>query len=521
MWLEIAIASFISALLTSGIFLILDRLRIIKAKERAEAIINSAVEEKENLINLAYKEAEELKNKFLSSAKEEINSYRNDVEKDLRNIRRDLQMLEKRLSSKEELLERKEVYLQRREKEISIKEKEIKDLESQVLSLKEKINQDLQRIASMTEEEARNLLLESIKKEVEISSLEVVSKIENEYKQIANEKARKILIDAIQRIALDVVNDNVVSTVNLPNDDMKGRIIGREGRNIRAFEMITGVDVIIDDTPNVVVLSSFDPLRREIAARTLNKLLEDGRIHPTTIEEVFERVTKDFENELYKIGEETYLKLGIQPMSNDEYRYVGKMKFKHSYSQNVLHHSIEVAIIAERIAEELGLDSLTINNAKKSGLLHDIGKVYENAEGGHAIVGANLAKSWGYSDRIVNAIASHHGEVEPLYIEASILAVADAISAARPGARKENIENYIKRLENLERIATSMPNVEKAYAIQAGRELRVFVDSEKVSDEEAKLMAKNIAKRIYEEISFPGQIKVTLIRETRIVETVR
>ncbi|MCX8028830.1 MAG: ribonuclease Y [Brevinematales bacterium] len=521
MWYEMILVALLSAALTSGIFLTLDRLRIIRAKEKAESILSNAIEEKENLIKLAYKEAEELKNKFLASAKEEINTYRNDVEKDLKNIRKDLQMFERRLASKEEILERKEVYLQRKEKEISIKEKEIRDLENELLSIKESIKRDLEKIASMTQEEARNLLLDNIRRDVEISSMELVKKIEEEHKQIALEKARKIIIDSIQKVALDVVNETVVSTVQLPSDDMKGRIIGREGRNIRAFEMITGVDVIIDDTPNVIALSSFDPIRREIARRTMVKLVDDGRIHPTMIEEVFDRVSKEFEEEIYKIGEQTYIELGIQPMSNEEYKYIGKMKFKHSYSQNILSHSVEVALIAARLAEEMGLDSFSVSTVKKAGLLHDIGKVCNGMEGSHSAVGASLAKSWGYSDKVVNAIASHHGEVEPLYIESSIVTVADAISAARPGARKESIENYIKRLENLERIAISFPNVEKAYAIQAGRELRVFVDSQKVSDEEAKLMAKEIAKKIYEEISFPGQIKVTLIRETRIVETVR
>lgn len=519
MTVENLVVAIVTAALTSIVFIVLDKVGIRKARKESEKIIREATEERKNLIDLAYKEADEVKNKLISSAKEEINAYRNDVERDLRNIRRDLQMMERRLSSKEEVLDRKEVYLQRREKELSIKEKELKDLEEEIRALRERVNQTLQEIARMSIDEAKQLLIENIKKDVEISSLNLVQKIENEYKQTALEKARKIIVDAIQRIALDVVDGTVVSSVQLPNDDMKGRIIGREGRNIRAFEMITGVDIIIDDTPNVVVLSSFDPVRREVAKRTLIKLVEDGRIHPTMIEDVFDKVSKEFEEELYKIGEETYMELGIQPMSTEEYKYVGRMKFKYSYSQNILYHSKEVAIIAGRIAEEIGgIDSVVV---KKAGLLHDVGKVCNDLEGGHAIVGANLVKSWGYSDRIVNAIASHHGETEPLFIESTIIAVADAISAARPGARKENIENYIKRLENLEKIALSFPNIQKAYAIQAGRELRVFVDSEKVSDEEAKLLAREIAKKIDEEVSFPGQIKVTLIRETRVVETVR
>lgn len=515
---ELVIVALASALLTSGLFIALDKLKVIRSRERAEAILKNAVEEKENLINLAYKEAEDLKTKFLASAKEEINRYREEVERDLRNIRKDLQLLERRLASKEELLERRESYIQRKEKEISIKERELKELEGELQTLRNRMKEDLEKIASLSEEEARNLLIENIRKEVETSSLDLVHKIENEYRQIALEKARKILIDSIQRVAVDVVNESVVTSVSLPNDEMKGRIIGREGRNIRAFETITGVDIIIDDTPNVVVLSSFDPVRREIARRTLIKLVDDGRIHPTMIEEIFARVCEEFESELYKIGEEVYMQLGIQPMSNEEYKYVGKMKFKYSYSQNVLSHSMEVALIATRIAEEMGMDPLVV---KRAGLLHDVGKVCNDIEGGHAIVGANLAKSWGYSDRVVNAIASHHNEVEPMFVESALIATADAISAARPGARKENIENYIKRLENLEKIALSFPSVEKAYAIQAGRELRVFVDSDRVSDEEAKLIAREIAKKISEEISFPGQIKVTLIRETRIVETVR
>ncbi|MGB9621787.1 MAG: Rnase Y domain-containing protein, partial [Brevinematia bacterium] len=330
MSIENLIVAVVSAALTLITIFVLDKAKIRGARIKAEEILKEASEEKQKLIEIAYKEADEVRNKLINSAKEEINAYRNEVERDLRNIRRDLQVMERRLASKEEMLDRKESYLQRRERELSIKEKELKDLEEEINGLKNKINQDLQEIAGMTAEEARNLLIENIKKEVEISSLDLVQKIENEYKQIALEKAKKIVVDAIQRIALDVVDGTVVSSVQLPNDDMKGRIIGREGRNIRAFEMITGVDIIIDDTPNVVVLSSFDPLRRELARRTLVRLIEDGRIHPTMIEEVFDKVNKEFENEIYKIGEETYMELGIQPMSTEEYKYVGKMKFKYS-----------------------------------------------------------------------------------------------------------------------------------------------------------------------------------------------
>jgi len=510
------------SVLTYVAILVVGFLSFQKMRLKAKKIVDEAEEESKRVLELAKREAEELKSKAILESKEEANRYREEIEKDLRNIRRDLQAFERKLLSREENIERKESYLQRKERELAIKERELNDLQRKLEEEKERLMQELEKIAGMTKEDARNLLVESIKKETEISALNLVKKIEEEYNQKAVEKARKIIVDAIQRIALDVVNETVISSVQLPNDAMKGRIIGREGRNIRAFETITGVDLIIDDTPGVVVLSSFDPIRRELAKRALIKLVDDGRIHPATIEEVYEKVRNEFEEEIYKVGEETYNDLGLQPMSNEEYKYVGRLKFKVSYSQNVLSHSIETAIIAARIAEELGLDYNTVLNVKKAGLLHDVGKVaLDVSEGGHALVGANLAKKWGYPDRIVNAIAAHHGEVEPMFIDASLVMIADAISAARPGARKENLENYIKRLENLEKIALSFENVEKAYAIQAGRELRVFVDSVKVSDEEAKIIAREIAKKIDEEINFPGQIKVTLIRETRIVETVR
>ncbi len=515
---NILLTLFASFFVFTIVVFILQKYQILSAEKKAKEIIDLANQERDKIISSALSEAEDIKNKFLSSAKSEVDNYKNEIEKEIRNIRRDLQYLERKLESKEENLSRKEAYLQKREKELSIRENSLREKENELVSIKENLQKELERISGLSVDEARNILIEGIKKETEIASISLVQKIEEEYQKLATEKARKIIIDSVQKLSIDVINEISVSTVVLPNDEMKGRIIGREGRNIRAFEMITGVDVVIDDTPNVVVLSSFNPIRREIARRTLEKLIEDGRIHPTRIEEIYQKVKDEFEDEAYKIGEATYIQLGLQPMSTEEYKIVGKMKFKISYGQNLLQHSIEVAMIAGSIASELGLDP---SNVKKAGLLHDIGKINTDIEGSHAIVGANIARKFGYSDRIVNAIESHHYEVEPLFIDSSILIAADAISAVRPGARKESIESYIKRLENLEKIAYSFENVEKAYAIQAGRELRVFVSSEKVSDDESRTLARNIAKKISEEINFPGQIKVTLIRETRIVETVR
>jgi len=520
--ITVVVMLFLLAVLAYVVVLLVGIASIHKAKLESKKILEDALEEKKRIIDLARKEGEEIRSRAIVESKEEANKYREEIEKDLRNIRRDLQLLERKLLSREENVERKESYLQRKERELTIKEREINELQKRLDEDRNKLSQKLEEVARMSEEEAKNLLIENMRKEAEIASLNLTKKIEEEYNQKAIEKARRVIVDAIQRIALDVVNETAISSVQLPNDAMKGRIIGREGRNIRAFETITGVDLIIDDTPGVVILSSFDPVRREIARRALMRLVDDGRIHPTTIEEIYEKVKNEFDEEVYGIGEETYNELGLQPMSSEEYKYVGRMKFKVSYSQNVLSHSIETAMIASRIAEELGMDSGTIINVKKAGLLHDVGKVsLDVSEGGHAIVGAKLAEKWGYSDRIVNAISAHHGEVEPMFVESSLIMIADAISAARPGARKEDMENYIRRLENLEKIALSFSNIEKAYAIQAGRELRVFVDSMKVSDEEAKIIAKEIAKKIDEEVNFPGQIKVTLIRETRIVETVR
>jgi len=520
--ITVVVMLFLLAVLAYVVVLLVGIASIHKAKLESKKILEDALEEKKRIIDLARKEGEEIRSRAIVESKEEANKYREEIEKDLRNIRRDLQLLERKLLSREENVERKESYLQRKERELTIKEREINELQKRLDEDRNRLSQELEEVARMSEEEAKNLLIENMRKEAEIASLNLTKKIEEEYNQKAIEKARRVIVDTIQRIALDVVNETAISSVQLQNDAMKGRIIGREGRNIRAFETITGVDLIIDDTPGVVVLSSFDPVRREIARRVLMKLVDDGRIHPTTIEEIYEKVKNEFDEEVYGIGEKTYNELGLQPMSSEEYKYVGRMKFKVSYSQNVLSHSIETAMIASGIAEELGMDSGTIINVKKAGLLHDVGKVsLDVSEGGHAIVGAKLAEKWGYSDRIVNAIAAHHGEVEPMFVESSLIMIADAISAARPGARKEDMENYIRRLENLEKIALSFSNIEKAYAIQAGRELRVFIDSMKVSDEEAKIIAKEIAKKIDEEVNFPGQIKVTLIRETRIVETVR
>jgi ribonuclease Y len=349
------------SVLTYVAILVVGFLSFQKMRLKAKKIVDEAQEESKRVLELAKREAEELKSKAILESKEEANRYREEIEKDLRNIRRDLQAFERKLLSREENIERKESYLQRKERELAIKERELNDLQKKLEEERERLMQELEKIAGMTKEDARNLLVESIKKETEISALNLVKKIEEEYNQKAVEKARKIIVDAIQRIALDVVNETVISSVQLPNDAMKGRIIGREGRNIRAFETITGVDLIIDDTPGVVVLSSFDPIRRELAKRALIKLVDDGRIHPATIEEVYEKVRNEFEEEIYKIGEETYNDLGLQPMSNEEYKYVGRLKFKVSYSQNVLAHSIETAIIAARIAEELGLDYNTVS----------------------------------------------------------------------------------------------------------------------------------------------------------------
>ena len=406
--------------------------------------------------------------------------------------------------------------LEKREDSINKKSIEIQELEERVQSLYGEQRAELERISNLSSEDARTLLLDEVRREIKHESAMLIKELETKAKEEADKKSREIITNAIQRCAADHVSETTVHVVALPNDEMKGRIIGREGRNIRTLETLTGVDLIIDDTPEAVILSSFDPIRREVARIALEKLIVDGRIHPARIEEMVERAIKDVENDIKEEGEQATFETGVHGLHPEIIKLLGRLKYRTSYGQNVLKHSIEVSYLAGLMASELGLD---VNLARRAGLLHDIGKgVDQEYEGPHAVIGGELAKKYHESPAVVNAIAAHHGDTEMQTLEAVLVQAADAISAARPGARRETLEAYIKRLEKLEEIATSYEGVEKSYAIQAGREIRIMVKPDQVDDAGAIEMARNIVKKIEEQLEYPGQIKINVIRETRAVD---
>ncbi len=473
----------------------------------------------ERLKRDAVKDAEALKKELILETKDELLRERNQQEKELREERSELQRYEKRVLQREENLEQKLASVERQQQEFADRERKTAEKE-RVLSEQEAVwRQELERISGLTAEEARRQLIGSLENDARHDAQTIVNKIEQEANVTAERRGREILVSTIQRMASEVNAEVTVASVPLPNDEMKGRIIGREGRNIRTLETLTGVDVIIDDTPEAVVVSCFDPVRKEIARRSLERLISDGRIHPTRIEEVVQKITQEVSQSIYDEGEKVLFELGLHQMKPEGVRGIGRLQYRTSYGQNVLMHSKEVAILAGMLAAELNADT---DIARRGGLLHDVGKGIESdGDSNHVELGVELVKRIGEDERVINCISAHHGDVPHSCIESVIVQVADALSASRPGARREALDNYIKRLENLERIAEDFDGVEKAYAIQAGRELRIMVNHEQVSDDGARDIAKEIAKRIETELRYPGRIKVTMIRETRIVEYAR
>ncbi|MBD7910469.1 MULTISPECIES: ribonuclease Y [Clostridium] len=482
------------------------------SKKKIESLENEAKE----VLVVAKKEAEATKKESILEAKEEVHKLRTDLDRDSRERRNELQRLERRLIQREELLDKKSDALQKKDDALNERIVEIDNMEVKVKELAEQRRTELERISGLTSEDAKQILLDEIKKEITHDAALMIKDIEGRAKEEADKKAREIVTTAIQRCAADHVSETTVQVVALPNDEMKGRIIGREGRNIRTLETLTGVDLIIDDTPEAVILSSFDPIRREVARMALEKLIVDGRIHPARIEEMVEKSQRDVENEIKEEGEQAALETSVHGLHPEIIRLLGRLKYRTSYGQNVLKHSIEVSYLAGLMASELGLD---VTLARRAGLLHDIGKaVDQEQEGPHALIGGDLAKRYHESPIVVNAIAAHHGDVEMESLEAILVQAADAISAARPGARRETLEAYIKRLEKLEEIANSYEGVEKSYAIQAGREIRIIVKPDHVDDVGAVELARNIVKSVEEQLEYPGQIKINVIRETRAVD---
>ena len=485
-------------------------------KNVAEGKIATAEEQAIRIVQDAEQTGEAKRKEIMMEAKEEIHRLRSDMERENKDRRNDLQRQERRLLQKEENLDRKIESFERKEEKLASKEQRLNAAQEKAEAMLEKRQVELERISGLTSDEAKQELLQSLEDEVKHESAMMVKDLEQQAKDEADRKAREIISLAIQRCAADHVAETTVSVVGLPNDEMKGRIIGREGRNIRTLETLTGIDLIIDDTPEAVIISGFDPVRREVARIALEKLINDGRIHPSRIEEMVEKAQKEVEVMIKEEGESATLEVGVHGIHPELVRLLGKMKFRTSYGQNALKHSIEVAQLSGLLAAEMGLD---IRMAKRAGLLHDIGKAVDHErEGSHIQLGAELCRKYKESPIVINAVESHHGDVEPQSLIACIVQAADTISAARPGARRETLETYTTRLKQLEEITNNFKGVDKSFAIQAGREIRVMVVPEQVSDTDMVLLARNISKQIEEELEYPGQIKVNVIRESRVTD---
>jgi len=492
---------------------------IVYRKKVAEATIGSAQQEAARIVNDAVSKAESKKKESILEAKDEIHRQRNELEKELRERRSEVQRQERRISQKEESLDRKTENIERKEEQLNNKIKDAERKAEEVELARRSQVEILEKISGFSKEQAKDYLLKTLEGDLVHEKAVKIMEYEQKTKDEADEKAREIIATAIQRCAADHSADATVSVVALPNDEMKGRIIGREGRNIRTLETITGVDLIIDDTPEAITVSCFDPVRREIARLTLEKLIADGRIHPTRIEELYEKSKREVEHTIKQTGERAAIDAGVNGIHPELIKQLGKLKYRTSYGQNVLNHSLEVSYLAGLMAAELGAD---VKTAKRAGLLHDIGKALDHEmEGSHIELGVEYARKYKENENVVHAIEAHHGDVEARTIVACLVQAADAISAARPGARRENLQNYIKRLEKLEEITSSFPCVEKSYAIQAGREVRIMVKPEAVSDDMMALVARDIVKKIEDELEYPGQIKVNVIRENRVVDVAK
>jgi len=489
---------------------------MILRKKVAESKIQGAEQEAKRLVDLAKIEAENMKKEEIIKAKEEIMKSRNELDQEIKERRSEVQRQESRMIQKEENIDRRSENLERKEKELEREYQSLEEQKQDVVQIKEQQTQELQRISSLSKEEAKEYLLAEMEKEISTEKAKLIRELNQKAKEESSKNAREIISYAVQKCAADHTSETTVSIVNLPSDEMKGRIIGREGRNIKALETLTGIDLIIDDTPEAVILSGFDPLRREVARMALQNLIDDGRIHPAKIEEMVEKAKEELAQTIKEEGERATLEAGVNNLHPDLVKLLGKLKYRTSYGQNVLSHSIEVSNLARIMAEELGLDA---KRARRAGLLHDIGKALDHdMEGTHIQIGVDILKKYKENPLVINAVEAHHGDVEPQTMEAVLVQAADAISASRPGARRETLEAYIKRLESLESIADSFEGVEKSFAIQAGREVRIIVKPDRITDDQMTVLARDVSKRIEDEMEYPGQIKVNVIREKRVVD---